>query len=211
LGHVGECSRGDSRLRDWPDTEWRLVRDKSNDEDGAADPAAARYFAAYGRDVDQPEQLLAYDPTFRRLTIAGGSRKEAKVDALATAVVEYIGEHPGCSQNKIEVDVDGRADYIRQAIGKAVERGVVHREKVGRGWHHTLTSSIRPTSSGRTDEPVDDLVPSSYTGRGRDDVNEATSPNVKRDEVQAEEQAALELLTDMLTDNLGAIAIRLTT
>ena len=26
MGHYGERARGDSRLRDWPDGEWRLVR-----------------------------------------------------------------------------------------------------------------------------------------------------------------------------------------
>jgi hypothetical protein len=60
MGHVGERSRGDSRLRDWPDVEWRLVRDKSNDDE--TDPAAPRYFAAYGRDVDQPEQTPRLRP-----------------------------------------------------------------------------------------------------------------------------------------------------
>jgi hypothetical protein len=95
MGHVGERSRGDSRLRDWPDVEWRLVRDKCNDDE--TDPAAARYFAAYGRDVDQPEQLLGYDPATRRLTIAGGSRKNAKAEALVTAVVQYVADNPRCA------------------------------------------------------------------------------------------------------------------
>ena len=101
MGHAGERSRGDSRLRDWPDVECRLVRDESNDEDGDTDPAA-RYLAAYRRDVDQPEQLLGYDGTTRRLTIAGGSRKDTKVEALIAAVVQYVTGGPGCSQNAIE-------------------------------------------------------------------------------------------------------------
>ena len=66
MGHQGERSRGDSRLRDWPDVEWRLVR--QDDE-----PSAPRFFSAYGRDVDAPEQRLAFDPVTRRLTIDGGS------------------------------------------------------------------------------------------------------------------------------------------
>ena len=36
FGHVGERSRGDSRMRDWPDVEWRLVR---QDEE----PSSVRY------------------------------------------------------------------------------------------------------------------------------------------------------------------------
>ena len=27
-GHSGERSRGDSRFRDWPDVEWRMVRER---------------------------------------------------------------------------------------------------------------------------------------------------------------------------------------
>jgi hypothetical protein len=45
MGHGGERARGDSRLRDWPDAEWRLVR---RDDD----PASPRYITAYGRDVE---------------------------------------------------------------------------------------------------------------------------------------------------------------
>lgn len=39
MGHAGERSRGDSRLRDWPDAELRIVR--ADD-----DPASPRFFTA---------------------------------------------------------------------------------------------------------------------------------------------------------------------
>lgn len=82
MGHTGERSRGDSRLRDWPDVEWRLMR---QDEE----PSSARFITAYGRDVDVSESQLEFDPITRRLTVAGGSRRDAKsadalVDILAT-------------------------------------------------------------------------------------------------------------------------------
>ena len=54
MGHGNERARGDSRLRDWPDAEWRLVR---RDDD----PASPRFITAYGRDVDVPESQLVYD------------------------------------------------------------------------------------------------------------------------------------------------------
>ncbi|MCA1707335.1 MAG: bifunctional DNA primase/polymerase, partial [Actinobacteria bacterium] len=44
MGHNGERSRGDSRLRDWPDAEWSLMRYDEN-------PASPRFFRAFGRDV----------------------------------------------------------------------------------------------------------------------------------------------------------------
>jgi hypothetical protein len=74
MGHSGERARGASRLRDWPDVEWRLVREKT--ENGDVDPAAPRYFSAYGRDVDVPESRLVFDPATRHLTLEGGSRAD---------------------------------------------------------------------------------------------------------------------------------------
>jgi len=44
MGHNGERARDVSRLRDWPDVEWKLTREKPDDEDN---PAARRYFSAF--------------------------------------------------------------------------------------------------------------------------------------------------------------------
>ncbi|TAM69143.1 AAA family ATPase [Mycobacterium sp.] len=54
MGHSGERARGDSRLQDWPDALWRLVREKD-------EPDSPVYFTAYGRDVDIPEGYLEFD------------------------------------------------------------------------------------------------------------------------------------------------------
>ena len=147
MGHAGERSRGDSRLRDWPDAEWRLVRDRSKDDDGETDPSAARYFSAYGRDVDQPEQLLGYDPESRRLTIAGGSRKDSKIEALIEAVVNHVTANPGCSQDSIEKGVSGNDHDVRKARDRAVERELIDVKKVGNKWEHTPYSATPPDSA----------------------------------------------------------------
>src|SRR5262249_17761281 len=89
MGHNGERSRGDSRLRDWPDVEWRLLRQDADDD------ASARYIAAYGRDVDVPEQQLSYDRTTRRLTIAGGSRRHVRTEGALQAVIDVISTTAG--------------------------------------------------------------------------------------------------------------------
>ncbi|HEY0875205.1 MAG TPA: AAA family ATPase [Vicinamibacterales bacterium] len=81
MGHAGERSRGDSRLRDWPDVEMRLLRQDD-------DPGSPRFITAYGRDVDIPEAQLEYDPATRRLTVAGGSRKDAQ---LAEVLADILG------------------------------------------------------------------------------------------------------------------------
>jgi hypothetical protein len=120
MGHNGERSRGASRLRDWPDAEWRLVREKPEDPGEAPDPAAARYFAAYGRDVDEPEQQLAYDPGVRRLTIGGGSRAQARRELPTDDVVAVVTGSPGLSANSVEARLRQRGIPERKA--KAARR-----------------------------------------------------------------------------------------
>jgi RecA-family ATPase len=43
MGHNGERSRGASRLRDWPDAEWRMVRPQEKDGEEPP-PDAPRFF-----------------------------------------------------------------------------------------------------------------------------------------------------------------------
>ena len=115
MGHHGERSRGDSRLRDWPDAEWRIVRD--GDE-----PNSPRYFAAYGRDVDVAEQRL--ELTGRRLAIAGGSRKEAVAEAALDDVLELLdGQDDPLSGRAIEKLLE-HSDHARTSIRAAVKLGV---------------------------------------------------------------------------------------
>ena len=85
MGHGQERARGDSRIRDWPDVEWRLVRESE-------EPSSRRYITAFGRDVDVFEKSLAYDPYSRRLSIAGGSRKDAAAEEALSAVLALLGE-----------------------------------------------------------------------------------------------------------------------
>lgn len=119
MGHAGERARGDSRLRDWPDVEWRIVR---QDED----PASPRYIMAYGRDVDVPESLLVYDHTTRRLTIAGGSRHDAtgrQVLGEILAMLEAAREP--CSGRAIEAKAKEAGSLLtRQQIRAGLSYGI---------------------------------------------------------------------------------------
>ena len=87
MGHNGERSRGDSRLRDWPDVEWRVVR---QDED----PTSARYLVAYGRDVEQPEAPARLRRSHPPSHLAGGTRRDAKLEAALEAVLEALAREP---------------------------------------------------------------------------------------------------------------------
>ncbi|MGH3632672.1 MAG: AAA family ATPase [Mycobacterium sp.] len=132
MGHGGERARGDSRLLDWPDAIWRIVRDKADNPD---DPAAPRYFSAYGRDVDLPEGHLEYDPASRRLTyVTGGTRKTAKADAARPALIEILAGQAlgdGLTQNAIRErlrDDHGVSFHVARAtIAAALKDGTVVR------------------------------------------------------------------------------------
>jgi RecA-family ATPase len=66
MGHVGERSRGDSRFRDWPDVEWRLVRQtakgKGNEEEEPSAPRFSALTAAMWRSGNLSSTTTA-DPT----------------------------------------------------------------------------------------------------------------------------------------------------
>ena len=120
MGHTGERARGDSRIRDWPDVEWRLIRQDD-------DPASLRYLSAYGRDVDQPEAALTYDPVTRRLLLTGGTRQDVKVAAALAAIVDLLQTSPGAlSARAIQAalaDTDHPRDLIRTAIRTGISTG----------------------------------------------------------------------------------------
>ena len=125
-GHAGERSRGDSRLRDWPDAEWRLVREKA-EGDGEPQPDARRFFAAFGRDVNLPEGLLSYDPVARRLRFDGGNRVEAAADRLVPELLRFLAVNPGLTGRQIESALvpPNPRDGTRNALKRAVSTGAI--------------------------------------------------------------------------------------
>lgn len=129
MGHNGERSRGSSRLRDWPDVEWKLVRQDD-------DPASQRYFSAYGRDVDLSESALEYNALTRRLTLVGGNRADAKGRQWVPAVLELVAAEPGLSGrqledrlSELEATQEATRAALRLAIKLAVREGQVRTEQ----------------------------------------------------------------------------------
>lgn len=129
MGHSNERSRGDSRIEDWPDVKWRLVREDADDE------RSPRYFSAYGRDVDEPESLLVYDPVTRHLAIGGGSRKQARAVGISSDVVAYVAAHPGCTKSEVEASVGKKAVDTRAAIKALIDAGALRFEIGPRNAH----------------------------------------------------------------------------
>ena len=116
MGHTAERSRGDSRIRDWPDVEWRLVREDPDD------PASRRYVSAYGRDVDISESQLEHDPDSRHLAVMGGSRKESAGRLALVDVMAAIRDQE-LSGRQVELAfVD--SDHPRAAVREALRIGI---------------------------------------------------------------------------------------
>lgn len=128
MGHTGERSRGDSRILDWPDATWKLIRQSADD------PTSARFFSAFGRDVEVPEVQLTYDPSTRHLNLGEGNRKDARAGDLIEDVLSYVSAHPASSLTQIRDAVAGDNKDIATAIKMAVNSGALNSDKrKGRG------------------------------------------------------------------------------
>jgi hypothetical protein len=163
MGHGSERSRGASRLRDWPDAEWRLVRQQNEENPlGDPDPAAPRFFAAFGRDVDVREGQVVFDKASRRLVYAEGNRRQARASNALMFVLEQVREKPAASVRGVQdspVRPDGVSrDAVRDAIKHAVSEGFL-KEAPGpnRSKLHTITATGLAHLAGPV-MPDDDLT-----------------------------------------------------
>ncbi len=134
MGHHNERARGDSRLLDWPDALWKIVRDGKGGEDD--DTADTRYFSALGRDVALGEGQLHFDAATRHLTYQGGSRQDADALVALPELVAMVRLEPGTlSKNKAMIrlkdDHGITQKAARAAIRKATRPGGALRTEKG--------------------------------------------------------------------------------
>lgn len=134
-----ERARGASRLDDWADARWLLVRDHE----------ARRFFRAAGRDVDIAEQQLSYDPGSRLLTLGGGDRRWSHGHEVEQRVLDYVNAHPGAGVKQIQDGVSGNKDQIDKARRALVDREVIRTEDGPRKaqLHFAKDTTARPSPS----------------------------------------------------------------
>ncbi len=157
MGHVGERSRGDSRIIDWPDATWRLVREDPED------PAAPRYLSAFGRDVDVPEGRLDYDEATRRLTLAGGNRRDSAAGRLVPEVLDVLlGKPDGLSGRQVEAALTASGhgrNEARQALIRAVQSGTATARPGPRNSIlHFATAPVRHSAPLETGAPLSECA-----------------------------------------------------
>jgi hypothetical protein len=158
MGHNNERARGASAWDGWPDAVWRLVTDKDNTFDGP------RYLKAFGRDIDQPEQRLEFDPVNRHLSLVGGTRKDSVKRMNAAELLENLRAEPGdfrFSANDLEQKW-GRK--MRDALPLLVESGdVVDSGQYRKKW--SLNTNLATSPKPRQRE-LQNFATSPYEGRG---------------------------------------------
>lgn len=144
MGHGQERSRGDSRLLDWPDVLWKIVRDDTEGETGD------RYFSALGRDVNIPESRLDWTPETRALTLLDGGRMEKRARSMGTDIVEILSDPAnknGLSQNQLvgKLKALGNTrDGSRRALQIAIDEKVILTVE---GPRNTLIHVLNPSRS----------------------------------------------------------------
>jgi hypothetical protein len=154
MGHLEERSRGASRLRDWPEVEWRYLRER--DDNGREVDSGMRFLAAYGRDVDVHETRLDFDPVNRRLTLVGGSRTQHALAKWFPAVVKLVTDEPGIQTNQLKErlkDVTGVANAAKlgRIINAAGQAGSISIQRCGPG---KPSYHFPPTPGGVAMSPV---------------------------------------------------------
>lgn len=158
-GHAGERSRGDSRLRDWPDSEWKIVRqapENPTEEPGADAPRffSAEIRAGYGNGV--PESKLNYSDETGRLFLEDGNRHDDKeIYKLNGRIGQLIRTLEESGNWMSGNQLVGRSEALIKAKDIAVERGLIiqiQRFGKGGGQSYGLPAWEEPPQPGATEK-----------------------------------------------------------
>ncbi|RUP03023.1 MAG: hypothetical protein EKK34_22050 [Mycobacterium sp.] len=121
-GPASERARGDSRLLDWPDALWKIVRDGDETDD---DGTRRRYFSALGRDVALPEGLLTFDAATRHLSYGNGNRRDSRSITAMPELLKMVRAAPGeLSKNTAEKRLMDEHGIARQDARRSIEKAI---------------------------------------------------------------------------------------
>lgn len=119
-----EHVRGATRLDDWADARWIMVK---NEDD--------RFFSASGRDVLVEESRLSYSSQSKRLTLMEGNRYGRGTEVLEGKILQYVARATNSKQGDemraaitkaaIEHSVEGKATRIRESLKRLLARGTL--------------------------------------------------------------------------------------
>lgn len=116
-GNADVRARGATRLDDWADVRWLLVRDEQT---------GARFFRAHGRDVDLDEEELQMDPATRRLKMAGWDRHQHRIRTFTAAAVRAVTDAGPAGMSRTELAA-ALPDMPRPEVKRAIDSAVASR------------------------------------------------------------------------------------
>jgi hypothetical protein len=156
-GHGGDRSRGDSRILDWPDGIWNLVRENRDDLN------SPRFISAKGRDISVSEGLLSFDPQTRHLHYAAKDRKKASADKVLLDVVRKVANSAEAMSIR-EVQAALYGGHPKASVAAALKRasdrppGYLSRVKGPKGSYlHSMTPAGQTfLGDGETDRAEQD-------------------------------------------------------
>ena len=90
-------------------------------------PDGPRFFSAEGRDVALHETQLAYDRDTRRLSVAGGNRKQHAANKHVPTVLQVLKDNPGLGRNDLVKACQDR-DVPQQAAKESIKALVENRQ-----------------------------------------------------------------------------------
>ena len=178
-----ERTRGASALEDWPDSIITMTRDEHDE--------TSRYLKVIGRDVDVDEDLFAFDPETRRLTMTGRASRsqvtgERKIKQVTPGVVEFVLAHPGLLADRGRDPRRGQCQ-LRSArpLRLPPTRGLIDRRKegpeVGPQAPRPTPSDLVGTDHESGPEPPPSLVRPPYRTEGTRDDSEWDEESQCRD------------------------------
>lgn len=137
MGHSTARSRGDSRIMDWPDALWRLVRENPEE------PSSARQFSAFGREVDVPPQTVHYREGVVTLTGQPAPVVKRSTEPLGWVIETWMNEARGEGkpgkwwEDHARIDQDAglyapSRDGVRESIQYLVQEGSLVQSREGR-------------------------------------------------------------------------------
>ena len=121
-----ERAKGAGEVEDSADALWRYTRSKGYRN-------STRVLAVEGRGgAGLDETTVLFDPETGRLTLGEGDRKTAEAERISMAIVVYVKENPGLSQDQIVTamhDVGHPRDKVREILGNLRATGIITTKK----------------------------------------------------------------------------------
>ena len=126
---VQRRARGATRIDDWADHRWILVKD---------DESNIREFEAIGRDVGVDPRAIEFEPSTRKMSLGTGSARQNVHKGYKKELLELIVNQPGITKTDVQTHFQAdnnkpKRDAINKALDELLLDGDIVMRKVSTG------------------------------------------------------------------------------